>query len=245
MHRFYGDEATLREDTVCLQQEDAQHCLRVLRLTVGDEAEVYVGGRRYAAKLLSAEGNNVTMQLLSEKPSTEPKTKITLFQGLPKGDKMELIIQKAVEIGVTEIVPVEMTRSVVRLSGKDGEKKRERWQKIAREATKQSARAIMPTVCTPVKLKDAMAMVAKDTLSLVAWEEEHTRSLTQIHEEYSEVRSIAIWIGPEGGIDEKEIAQLMAETNAQCVTLGPRILRTETAGLVMLANLLCLWGDMA
>ena len=140
MHRFYVDENRIRQNEAELTPEDTQHALRVLRLRRGDEAEIITGGIRYRALLKTAEPGTAVFCLMDPLPSTEPGLRINLFQGLPKADKMEWIIQKAVEIGVVRIVPVFMSRCMVKLNRKDALKKQERWQRIAREAGKQSGR---------------------------------------------------------------------------------------------------------
>lgn len=140
MHRFYADGLGEIGSLVTLSEEDARHASRVLRMQPGDAAELFLDGRRFSAVIAEMTAEGVTARLISELPSTEAKLRITLYQGLPKAEKMELIVQKAVELGAARVVPVAMSRCVVQLSAKDGAKKQERWQKIAREACKQSGR---------------------------------------------------------------------------------------------------------
>lgn len=140
MHRFYADGLGEIGSLVTLSEEDARHASRVLRMQPGDAAELFLDGRRFSAEIAEMTADGVTARLISELPSTEAKLRITLYQGLPKAEKMELIVQKAVELGAARVVPVAMKRCVVQLSAKDGAKKQERWQKIAREACKQSGR---------------------------------------------------------------------------------------------------------
>ena len=132
MHRFYADEQGIRDGLVCLPREDALHATRVLRLGPGEVCQVFAQDQRYEAEILTAQGEQVTLRILRELPSTEAGLWVTLYQGLPKAEKMELIVQKAVELGADAVVPVAMSRSVVKLDAKDGLRKQERWQKIAR-----------------------------------------------------------------------------------------------------------------
>ena len=152
MHRFYA-ESGVTGPNVPLCEEDARHATRVLRMKLGESCEMFVDGKRYAAEISAMGDNGVQALLLSELPSTEAKLRITLYQGLPKADKMELIVQKSVELGAACVVPVAMSRCVVQLDAKDGRKKQERWQKIAREACKQSGRCEMMQVTEPISFK--------------------------------------------------------------------------------------------
>ena len=153
MHRFYADERGVNGDVAYLCEEDARHAVRVLRMKLGEPCEIFVGGKRYAAEISAIGDNQVQVLLNSELPTTEAKLRITLYQGLPKADKMELIVQKSVELGACAVIPVAMSRCVVQLDQKDGRKKQERWQKIAREACKQSGRCEMLQVTEPISFK--------------------------------------------------------------------------------------------
>ena len=244
MHRFYADEAGLTGDTARLAPEDARHAVRVLRMRPGEKLELFAAENRYAAELLSIDENEALCRVVEQLPSTEAKLRITLYQGLPKADKMELIIQKAVELGAARIVPVAMSRCVVQLNAKDGAKKQERWQKIAREATKQSARCVLPPVDAPISMKQFLTRLAEHQAAIVPWEDARGYSLAAFHQEHPDVTDVAIVIGPEGGMSPEEIAMMQA-VSCRAVTLGPRILRTETAGLAAISALMCLYGDMA
>ncbi len=244
MHRFYADETRRGEGAAFLTPEDARHALRVLRMEVGDQAEIYLGGKRYSAEISLIDDQDVRLSLQTELPSTEAKLRITLYQGLPKADKMELIVQKAVELGADTIVPVSMSRCVVHLDDKDARKKQERWQKIAREACKQSCRCMMPKVETPLTFRQFLSRLSSHQAALVPWEDARRYSLTAFHQEHPDVTDVAVVIGPEGGMSPEEISK-MAEAGCLPVTLGPRILRTETAGLCAISALMCLFGDMA
>jgi len=242
MHRFYA-EPGVTGPNVPLCDEDARHATRVLRMKPGEPCEIFVDGKRYAAEISAMDESGVQALLLGELPSTEAKLRITLYQGLPKADKMELIVQKSVELGAAAVVPVAMSRCVVQLDAKDGRKKQERWQKIAREACKQSGRCEMMQVSEPISFKQLLARLAEHQAAIVPWEDARGYSLSRFHEENPEVTDLAIVIGPEGGMSEDEIAR-MKEADCRSVTLGPRILRTETAGLCAMSALLCLYGDM-
>lgn len=243
MHRFYADGDGVADGFARLTPEDAQHSLRVLRMEEGDACEVFVGERRYAAVIDRADNGGVTVRLTGEMPSTEAGLRVTLYQGLPKADKMELIVQKAVELGAEAVIPVAMSRCVVKLDEKDGRKKQERWQKIAREAAKQSGRCRPLTVEAPVSFARMVERLHTHALAIVPWEDARGISLTGIHRRHPDIRDLAVVIGPEGGMSAEEI-DAMSRTGCVPVTLGPRILRTETAGLCALSALLCLYGDM-
>ncbi len=239
-HRFYAEEAA-SDQSWYLTPEDAHHARRVLRLKAGDSVELFAGGRRYAA-LLEETGDRLAARIGRELPSTEPALEITLFQGLPKADKMEWIIQKAVELGVRRIVPVRMGRCVVHLEEKDLPRKTERWQRIAREAGKQAGRCVIPQVTLPVDLKDLPREAAGLEACAVPWEECSGRGPRAFAADHPHLRSLGIVIGPEGGIAPEEMALL--GNACEPLTLGKRILRTETAGLAAAAAFLALYGEM-
>ena len=153
MHRFFADENGIDHGTACLNIEDSRHALRVLRLATGDEVELVCAPGRYLAQITGETDGLVQVKILQALRQTEARTQVTLYQGLPKADKMEMIAQKTTELGVYAIRPVAMERCVVKLEGKDAGKKVERWQKIAREAVKQCARVTVPEVLPPKKLK--------------------------------------------------------------------------------------------
>ena len=243
MHRFYADEGRLAEDMAYLTAEDARHAARVLRMAAGEQAEVFLQGRRYLGEISDLSPEDVALRLLEELPSTEAKLRVTLYQGLPKADKMELIIQKAVELGAEAIVPVAMSRCVVRLDERDGRKKQERWQKIAREACKQSGRCLMPEVDAPIPFKELLNRLSGHDAAIVPWEDARGYSLNAFHREQPDITSLAVVIGPEGGMSAEEV-EAMKQAGCLPVTLGPRILRTETAGLAAISALMCLYQEM-
>lgn len=243
MHRFYADERGIQGASAWLCEEDARHAARVLRMKVGESCELFADGKRFACQIAAITADDVQLSVTGELSSTEAKLRITLYQGLPKADKMELIVQKAVELGACAVVPVAMSRCVVQLSDKDGRKKQERWQKIAREACKQSGRCEMMPVEAPISFKQLLSRLAEHSAAIVPWEDARGYSLSRFHQEHPDVTDLAIVIGPEGGMSPEEIAR-MKEVGCLSVTLGPRILRTETAGLCAMSALFCLYGDM-
>ncbi len=237
MHRFYAEN--LNQGLAALTPEDARHALKVLRMSPGDEAELICGGCRYRAVLRK----DAVLEAVEALPSTEARLRITLYQGLPKADKMDWIVQKAVEIGVSEIVPVLMRRCIVQMDKHDAEKKQARWQKIAREAGKQSGRCVIPEVAAPVTLRDLPRYSPLPESSVVLWEEASGRGPLAFRNDHSSLSSLGGLIGPEGGIEKEEI-DLLAAAGFIPLTLGKRILRTETAGLAAVAAFMGLYGEM-
>ena len=234
MPRFFAERVD--NGVAFLSKEEAHHAVDVMRLRAGDALQVIREGLIYEGTLISeTEG---TVRVGEPLPSREPTVSVTLYQGLPKGDKMDLICQKCTEAGITRVVPVLMERCVAKTDAKDAEKKRLRWQRIAEEAAKQSGRAVVPEITLPVTVKQLAERLSGHELALVPWEEACGQS---VRTAWQGQRDVAVVIGPEGGISPKEIA-LMA--SAVPVTLGPRIFRTETAGLAALIEIMCLSGNM-
>ena len=227
LHRFFAERTG--ENCVRLLPEEARHALTVLRLKEGDAVQIILEERLYDAEILSVQ-DGVTAELKGALPDPEPAVRVTLVQGLPKADKMDWIVQKCTEAGVYAVMPAEMPRCVVRLSGKDGVKKAERWQKIAAEAAKQSGRARVPAVSAPAALAKVLSALPENALLLVPWEEEKAFPLRQAVAEHADAKDICLVIGPEGGMGEEEIAFLKSK-GAVPVTMGPRIFRTETAAV--------------
>ena len=219
----------------------AHHMLNVLRFRVGQDIVLCDGEcTDYHARLDSIVANpaTITFILLSSTPSkSETPMPLTLYQGIPKGDKMEWIIEKCIEAGVSKIIPVYTARTVV-ASG-SAAKKTERYTRIAESAAAQSMRGIVPIVTAPCGFADAIADCNEHDLLLVAYEKEKDRSIRTALEGLPP-QPISLWVGPEGGFEEAEITALV-EKKAQTVSLGPRILRAETAGLVALAQINCIW----
>ena len=236
MHRFYVD--SVEDGFARLTEEDRKHALKVLRLKTGDHVEAVCGGQRLTAVLRE----DAVLEITGALPSTEPSLCITLFQGIPKADKMDWIVQKAVELGVSRIVPVQMSRCVARISEQDCEKKRCRWARIAREAGKQSGRCLVPEVSLPVDLRTVSETASELDACVVPWEEAVAPGPFGFARSMPDIHSLGILIGPEGGISPDEVKALAPQFRP--VTLGPRILRTETAGLAAAAAFLALYGEM-
>ena len=243
MHRFYADPDHSTPDMIVLTPEDARHALTVLRLKTGHHIEIILNHSRMEAIIDQANNQNVTARILSFLPSTEPSLSVTLFQGLPKADKMDLIVQKATELGVSKIIPVLMHRCIVRPDKKDLARKAERWQKIAREAGKQAGRCIIPEVFTPVPLNSLGTTIPLPEKNIVPWEDASGFGPLAFRSSNSGISSLGILIGPEGGIEKSEI-DLLKSFGFIPVTLGKRILRTETAGLAAVSSMMCLYGEM-
>ena len=237
MHRFFAER--LDENSAALLPEEEAHALRVLRLNVGDVCQALMEGSVYDA-VIRETNPRVLLALGDALSSPEPSVRVTLYQGIPKGDKMDYIAQKCTEVGVSRIVPVEFSRCVARWEGKDAAKKQARYQRIAAEAAKQSGRAAVPDIALPMSLSAMCMDIEKHALILAPWEEERENS---IRVSWHGEKDVAVVIGPEGGISPEEIEKLK-ETGAKPVTLGPRIFRTETAGLAAIISLLTVSGDM-
>ena len=246
MHRFFADERGIADGIAYLNAEDAGHALRVLRLEVGDEVELVCAPSRYLAQIDAAENGEVRLRVTEKLRDTEAATRITLYQGLPKADKMEWIIQKSTELGAAAVAPVAMSRCVVKLEGKDAAKKTERWQKIAREAVKQCARVHAPEVKLPRKLSAMKEELNALDVLIVPWEDARDGSIAQCLAPFADRESISIGIliGPEGGIAPEEAEWLVREAGAKLVTLGSRILRTETAAIASQTIVMALRGEM-
>ncbi len=221
---------------------------RVLRMLPGEKVQLIAAERLYAGELIAVDATAATARVLAELPSPEAAVRVTLVQGLPKADKMEMIIQKATELGVWDVLPVEMERSVARFDPMDT-RKLERWNRVAREAAKQSGRARVPEVRAPLRMAQAVKALQsqQNDAVLVAWEEEGDRLLSKMLArklmESPDLRKMALVIGPEGGITPAEVEALTA-IGAESVSLGRRILRTETAGLCALAVTMSVLGEM-
>ena len=248
MSKFFVKTEQINNNDIVIIGDDVNHIINVLRMKTADEIQIcnQDTGDNYNAEIVNYSKNEVECKIISRiNETTESNVHITLFQGIPKFEQMELIIQKNTEVGIKSIVPVIMERTVVKLDEKIASKKLERWQKIAEIAAKQSMRDIIPQIGNITKLKD-IDTTEFDAV-LVAYEnEEHNMLKTELQKLERKIKSnnsseqqynIAIVIGPEGGISEKELVML-AEKNAKFVSLGKRILRTETAGVVMAGNII-------
>lgn len=235
MKKFFVNSEQINNNLIQINGEDVNHIKNVLRLELDTLIQICDGQKNYISKIKQIEKDIIICEIIEElEGQNESNIKIDIFQGLPKSDKMEYIIQKCTELGVNEYFPISMKRSIVKLSGKDEEKKISRWQKIAEGAAKQSGRDIIPKI-NNVKNIDNVCKIIKDyDIFIVAYELEKQydlkNELKSINKE--KIEKIGVLIGPEGGIEESEIESLK-ENGAKIVSLGNRILRTETVAIVI------------
>ena len=240
MHQFFVEPENIQGNKIVITGEDVNHIKNVLRMKVGDEIAVSNGadGKEYRCGIVSISEEVLCELRFVKEDGVELPSKITLFQGLPKADKMELIVQKAVELGVYEIVPVSMGRCIVKLDEKKQKSKISRWQGIAESAAKQSKRRIVPQVTSVMSMKEACKYASEMDIVLVPYElAEDMPKTRELIEAIKPGQKIGFFIGPEGGFEEMEIALAM-EAGAKPITLGKRILRTETAGFTVLSILM-------
>ncbi len=240
MHRFHLRPENW--DNATLDAEEAHHCLNVLRLKEGDRVTAFDGaGREAQGTIASASGSKVTLKLGPASKSPPPPCEITLAQAVPKGKNMDLIVQKAVELGAAHIVPILSDRTVVQLEADETTKKREKWQSVALEACKQCGQNRMPEVAQPLSPKDFLERLDKNSLLLIASLQPDARPLKTVLEGYksqngSLPKRVTVFVGPEGDFTPAEIA-LAKSHGCQPITLGPIILRTETAAIYCLSVL--------
>ncbi len=241
MYQFFVNPEAIVGNRVVITGKDVNHIKNVLRMKEGEEIAVSNGvdGKEYRCGILSLGEDEVLCELrFIKEDAVELPVKVFLFQGLPKADKMELIIQKAVELGVCEVIPVATKRAVVKLDAKKEKSKLARWQSIAEAAAKQSKRACIPKITEVMSFKDAIRKAAETDVRLIPYEMAedmaHTREIVR---SIQPGQSVAVFIGPEGGFSEEEIKLAMAN-QVEPVTLGKRILRTETAGMTMMSILM-------
>ena len=242
MHRFFAEPSEVGEKEIRLTGADVNHIRKVLRMREGEEILISDGqGRDFHCRIEAIEEEEVTAQILWVLDgNAELASDITLFQGLPKGDKMEFIIQKCVELGVARIVPVNTKRTIVKLDAKKEQARIKRWSGISESAAKQSGRGRIPEVTGVKSFAEALEEAKKLNMCLIPYE--LARDMAQTREVLSSIKpgmSVGIFIGPEGGFEEEEVEQAEA-AGARPITLGRRILRTETAGMAVLAMLVYL-----
>ena len=230
MHTFYVDNCAIGAD-------EARHAFRVLRLKKGDEVACLDGGRRYLARIAEISDSGGAVELIQELPSNEPPVCITVYQGLPKSEKLEFLAQKLTELGVSRLVPVRMERSIAKA---DGDRRMDRLARIAREAVKQCRRAAPMEITPPMTWKEAVSDMEKRELMIVPWENASATRMADVHKQNPDARDIGILIGPEGGISQGEIDAAPARP----VLLGPRILRAETASVTAAVLAMSMWGDI-
>lgn len=238
MPKFFVKTSQIKEENIYINGTDFNHISNVLRLKVGEQ--ITIGnmdtGENYLCEILKFDKEKVTTKIIEKlKEQKEIKLEIHILQGIPKSDKMELIIQKSVELGVSKIIPIQMDRSIVKLNEKDEKKKNDRWNKIAESAAKQCERDIIPEVSMSIKTDNIETIKNDYDIIIVAYEKEENNTIKDVLKEIKKKNKpaqIAIIIGPEGGISDREI-QLLENMDAKIVTIGKRILRTETVALAI------------
>ena len=244
MPKFFVTTNQIEGNTIIIQNEDVNHIKNVLRAKIDDTIDICDSdtSKNYHCKIGQIKENGILCEIIEEiNSSVESNIQVSIFQGLPKADKMELIIQKSVELGVNDITPVEMNRSIVKFDNKDKEKKLQRWRKISEVASKQCGRNIIPDIKEIINVKNICNLCPNYDIVLVAYENEKTNRLKdeikKLKNNTKKDLKIGVVIGPEGGIEEKEI-ELLKQSNAKIITLGKRILRTETVALNILSILM-------
>lgn len=248
MRRFFTEPQNI-SGGIAQIFEDSKHIEKVLRMSCGDEILIFDGsGTEYTARLVSIEKNVCKAEILQENRSlSEPQTKISLFQGLPKSGKMETIIQKAVELGVYEIIPVMMERCVTRINNKTaGEEKAKRWNKVSVEAVKQCGRGLIPRVHEPVTFEEAVEMLKKTEIPLMPYEmlgHEGQKGLKEILDANQDASTFGIMVGPEGGFSDNE-AEYAIQSGIKTIGLGRRILRTETVASALIPIIMFNCGEI-
>ncbi|SHJ45775.1 16S rRNA (uracil1498-N3)-methyltransferase [Hathewaya proteolytica DSM 3090] len=246
MHKFFVSMENINGKTVVIEGDDVKHIYKVLRLTEGDKVTVNnLQGKEYICAIDSITKQQVELTILEEDNcSKESPIYISLFQGLPKSSKMDLIVQKNTELGVSDITPIITKRVVVKTELKEF-KKLDRWNRIALESSKQCKRSIIPTINEPMEFQELLIKLKEYDLVLVPYEDEDEQGFKAVVKEIGnkKIESAAIIIGPEGGFEAEEIHQLK-EIGAYIITLGPRILRTETAGFTAVSLVCYELGDL-
>lgn len=244
MRKFFVKNEDIKDGIARINGDDAHHIINVLRFKIGTKLIISNGKNQYVVSVIDIENSSVILKIIEEyNQVVESPINITLYQGLPKSDKMDLIIQKCTEIGIKKIVPVETEFSTIKIKEKNIYNKISRWKKISLEASKQSGRSIVPDVLMPVGFKDALESLNEFDLCLIPYEKETNMRLKDVLKKNFDAKNICVFIGPEGGFSENEIMAAI-EYGAIPVTLGPRILRTETAGIVTSSIILYELGDL-
>ena len=247
MRKFFveNENVNLEEDKILIVGQDVNHIRNVLRLSLSEKILLCdkLNSKNYISEIEKIENESVSCKIVEEvEGESEGNVELHIYQGLPKADKMELIIQKAVELGAYEIIPVATKRAVVKLDDKKAKKKIERWQQIAESAAKQSKRTLIPEIAMPMSWKEALKKAENLDVVLVPYENERGMEATrEVLKSIKPGQSIGVFVGPEGGFAPEEIEQIAPHTEegkAHRISLGRRILRTETAGLATLSMLI-------
>lgn len=244
MHRFKISE--LGRHVFWLQGPERDHLVRVLRLSIGDEIIGFDNsGAEYKAIVQKIEDQSVTCGIVEQEyPEVEARTQVYLVAGLSKGEKMEWVIQKGTELGMAGLIPLRTKRAVMKLEGSKAKDRVERWQKICGEAAKQSHRVREPKVFPVVDWKELKELLPSTTQWIIPYENEKTKTLRSVLQDFNPQEPIAILIGPEGGFEDSEVLWVQEHLQAQSVSLGPRILRAETAAIAALTLVLGHYGDL-
>lgn len=245
MRRFFVSPDQISGNKVLITGSEVKHLSKVLRLREGEKVTVLDGlGNSYLVELLTV-NDQVVKALIKEKLNlaSEAPLEVTLVQSILKGEKMDWVIQKATELGVSRIIPLESARTVVKLSSSKAEDRRKRWGKIAQEGVKQCGRALPPEIVAVQNWEETLSQFQEDDLILFPWEEEANQGLQEVLQKTTPVKRVSFFIGPEGGFSSQE-AQKAKEAGAIPVSLGPRILRAETAALAVLSIILYQLGDL-
>ena len=239
MYHFFVSEEQINGENAYIEGSDVNHIANVLRMKPGEELLISVKGDwDYLCKIVDIETDRVNLKVLESMEQRELPVNITLLQGIPKSDKLEMIIQKAVELGVSEIIPVKTKRVVVKIDEKKVDTKVNRWNAIAESAAKQSKRSIVPKVYEPMSIDNALEIVKDFGVKLIPYENADGIDKTRkILDGMDKTKDIVVFIGPEGGFEEAEVERIK-NSGFEVITLGKRILRTETAGLALLSNIM-------
>ncbi len=243
--RLFVSPERIANGCVSITGPDVIHISRVLRLKAGDVLTVLDGlGKSYEAVIRTSGRDEIVCAINKELPaSVLQRVKVTLAQGIPKGDKMDMIIQKGTELGVSRVIPLICKRSMVKLEGEKLARRRDRWQRIALESAKQCRRQDIPVVSEPAGLEQVLANLPGEAMALISWEEEKSNALKDVLCQNAVKEEVYVFIGPEGGFAFDEVDQAVARGVCP-VTLGPRILRAETAALAVLIMILYQWTDL-
>lgn len=240
MPKFFVANNQIKDNIIEIIGDDVNHIVNVLRLSKKDEITITDKEYNvsYNSEIEELSKESVICKILNKiEDTTEINIDVTIFQGIPKAEKMEYIIQKTTELGVKRIIPVSMRRCIVKLEGKDEKKKIERWQKIAEVAAKQSGRDVIPKIENVLNVKEVVDKIKESEVFLIAYENEKETSLKEVLKNNKNIKRISILVGPEGGLEENEI-EILKQAGAKTITLGKRILRTETAPIAMLSNII-------
>ena len=239
MYHFFVSDEQINGENAYIEGSDVNHIANVLRMKPEEELLISVKGDwDYLCKIVDIETDRVNLKVLESMEQRELPVNITLLQGIPKSDKLEMIIQKAVELGVSEIIPVKTKRVVVKIDEKKVDTKVNRWNAIAESAAKQSKRSIIPKVYEPMSIDNALEIVKDFGVKLIPYENADGIDKTRrILDNMDKTKNIAVFIGPEGGFEESEVERIK-NSGFEVITLGKRILRTETAGLALLSNIM-------